>query len=223
MNIFEPLMIQSSPERTARVRIARAGSLPPDGSVSAKKPFFAAQHRHQITLLLVVVGLEQLREARAAEYAITLRTVRHGAATFRWRARDEVDPRPPYAAVCQAVEPHFLDLRYQPPRSPPATRRHPGPVPAARFLRTKRRTIATMVLFGSGREIHRSNHPVRRPSVGIGSLWPAARQSHLMDHQEFESPGVYISHLEAEQVAAESSVRGGDFAAQTSRLRASAQ
>ena len=41
MNTFAPLMIQSSPSLTARVRMARAGSLPPEGSVSAKKPRFS--------------------------------------------------------------------------------------------------------------------------------------------------------------------------------------
>ena len=41
MKIFEPLMIQSSPSRTAFVRIARAGSEPPEGSVRPKKPRFS--------------------------------------------------------------------------------------------------------------------------------------------------------------------------------------
>ncbi len=41
MKIFEPLMIQSSPSRSALVRMARAGSDPPEGSVSPKKPCFS--------------------------------------------------------------------------------------------------------------------------------------------------------------------------------------
>ena len=41
MNTLEPLMTQSLPSLTARVRMARAGSLPPDGSVSPKKPRFS--------------------------------------------------------------------------------------------------------------------------------------------------------------------------------------
>ena len=41
MNVFSPSTIQSSPSRTAVVRIARAGSLPPEGSVRAKKPRFS--------------------------------------------------------------------------------------------------------------------------------------------------------------------------------------
>ena len=34
-------MIQSLPSLTARVRMARAGSLPPEGSVRPKKPRFS--------------------------------------------------------------------------------------------------------------------------------------------------------------------------------------
>ena len=39
MKIFAPLMTQASPSRTARVRIAPAGSEPPLGSVIAKKVY----------------------------------------------------------------------------------------------------------------------------------------------------------------------------------------
>jgi hypothetical protein len=37
MKIFEPFSTHESPSRTARVRMARAGSEPPLGSVIAKK------------------------------------------------------------------------------------------------------------------------------------------------------------------------------------------
>ena len=39
MSVLLPSMFQSSPSLTAAVRIARAGSLPPDASVVSKKPF----------------------------------------------------------------------------------------------------------------------------------------------------------------------------------------
>ena len=124
MKILPPLMTQSSPSRTARVRIARAGSLPPDGSVSAKKPLLlAAQRRIQIAFLLIVVGLEQLRETGTAEHAVAWR-VEAGAMLRHLdrdqRTSDEIDVG---ATVLgrnvEPVEPHRLHLRDQTASWPP--------------------------------------------------------------------------------------------------------
>ncbi len=148
MKIFDPLMIQSSPSRTARVRIARAGSLPPDGSVRPKKPRFSPRSiGSQITRLLVVVGFEQLREAGAAEHAIT-RRVQPGAMLRHLdrdqRPREQIDLGA--AVLGRNVEPiktHLLDFRHEPAsdrRPAIRPRRDRVRVRAARFPRA--RTVA---------------------------------------------------------------------------------
>ena len=71
MKILEPLMTQPLVLGSARVWMARAGSLPPDGSVRPKKRLLlAAQHRIEVALLLVLVGLVELGQAGAAEDAV---------------------------------------------------------------------------------------------------------------------------------------------------------
>ena len=71
MKCLVPFRTQPSPSRWAVVWIAPAGSLPPAGSVRPKKlRFLPSSSGIQIPLLLILAGLEQLREARPAEHAV---------------------------------------------------------------------------------------------------------------------------------------------------------
>ena len=71
MKILEPLITQSSPSRRRAVWIARAGSQPPDGSVSAEEAvLLAAQHRVEVALLLLLGRLVELGQSGIAEDAV---------------------------------------------------------------------------------------------------------------------------------------------------------